>query len=1596
MRNAPNRKISFSALSLIAALALISLLIPLPQLAAPASPLQNDDASAGDIWAWGDNTSLQLSIGKENPICVEALPGKEDELVGKIDKDPKGEPVRNANIEKVKAMAGGLNHVLALTGDGKVFAWGNQNNGQLGPLGLGVSDCSRAVPIQVPIPGDRAVKAIAAGASHSLALTVDNKVYAWGLNEHDELGRGVTVPELLRDKNPEEVKGLPTGVVIKDVAAGFNFSMALTEEGHVYAWGENGRGQLGRKIDDQMRGAEAGRVRMFVNANTELGSELSNVAAIAAGNNYSIALTRSGKVLAWGASDNGQLGNTFLQACNCRGLAAEVPGFERPVIKIAAGGSHGLAIEEGGIVKSWGSNGNGQLGLGNDTVGMPANSKVPLLVSQLGNGVTSIAAGDAHSLALKDGRVFTWGFNSSEQLGRGENVYGNIPVPAAVKNLEEMIAIAPVKGFFSLAIKPVGLVGNIKVKDANPGTRAKVMVKLSGDDTGETILDAGDNYAFGIVKKGRNYTVTPVKEGCTFDPPSSSVAGLSGVTKLDFTFTCSATVSIRGTVKDRNLVNLSGVTVTINPLGPPQSTQTDINGNYVFDRLLANRTYTVKAVSVISGAKNYTFEPEDGITYPNLAGSVTGADFIGKLDGFIPVNTVWAWGTNINGRLGLDEDIVPQSNSPAQVNSVSGASAIAGGGNHSLMLKDGMVFAWGLNDNGQLGDGTNTSSSSPVQVVDLPDKALAIAAGLEHNIALVGDKVYLWGKLNRFDQPKDGKRPQPVLKAQVEGGGELTGIVKISAGLNDLALDKDGAVWTWGLQQFGMLGRPELRGAVRAVKVPIPVDGGRVIDVVTNGNHCLALKSDGTIYAWGRNSSGQLGTGDTVDRDKPVLVTVPGPGRVVEIAAGRRHSLARKSSDGDRGTPGTVYSWGDNTYGELGIGQPGNRSTPQKVSGLDDVVVGISANGILDPPFNAFSMARLMDGTVWTWGSNEVGQLGIGSTIGASNIPMPVKSLSSVTDISAGAQHALVIVGPRPQAQAEEAITVSVRVEGATQCIQGANVTLNGYPTQVKNTDQNGNVVFTRLALHSDYTITPSSEGCTFKVKEGDQSISDLTGSRSVVFTAEAVNTAEAVTPGGENATTLTMLKNATLTQKNPVFDKRVTVQGSAAGEMVIKPLDNPKSQHYNGFVSKEGLNLSGRVQYDVNLIEVPKGDTEAIFAVGKDSQTWVRFRVSEGQLGFRTVTIEKQEGTNLAGKTFNNVPANQTYLAIVLNPDTNRAEFKTSANGSIFNALEGGSEINISVTDHFKGALAELGAGNTKSARDFNAGAAKFSGLRAFKIVGRFAGLPFNEFFVRLQYEDFLRRTGDEPGVQFWLNALNNGEARCAGNAGCILGARRDVTAAFFLSIEFQNTGHLVYRLHQAAFNKGERLKKDEFTKDQDLLRTNVVVGQVGWEETLRLNKLNLVSDRNIGFVNRTDFVARYGNMTNEQYVDALNANTGGALSPRERDLLVVQLANGTINRAEALLAAAEDTDFQERAFNKAFVLLQYFTFLQRNPNEGPDSDFSGLNFWLNKINDFTLPGDSVLDPTVAFVRVRRSQMIESFLDSIEYNQRLRRVQAE
>ena len=327
--------------------------------------------------------------------------------------------------------------------------------------------------------------------------------------------------------------------------------------------------------------------------------------------------------------------------------------------------------------------------------------------------------------------------------------------------------------------------------------------------------------------------------------------------------------------------------------------------------------------------------------------------------------TLWAWGSGMYGVLGNGSGSAYAYPSPFQIgfaNNWESVSTISG--STLAIKKDGTLWAWGENSYGQLGDGSTTQRVSPVQIGTDSDWASVEISHTEYSgystftLAIKKDgTLWAWGR-NNYGQLGDGSTTDRHSPVQIGSAGNWAS-VSINCG-STMAIKKDGTLWAWGANSYGQLGD----GSTIDKHSPIQIgSAGNWASVSINTGSTMAIKKDGTLWAWGLNNSGQVGDGSTTDRHSPVQIGFASNWASVSINTGSTMAIKKD---------GTLWGWGANSYGQVGDGSTTNRHS--------QVQIGTASNWSSISIFKNFSIfGTRKDGTLWAWGNNSYGQLGNGT-----------------------------------------------------------------------------------------------------------------------------------------------------------------------------------------------------------------------------------------------------------------------------------------------------------------------------------------------------------------------------------------------------------------------------------------------------------------------------------------------------------------------------------------------------------------------------------------------------------------------------------------
>ena len=686
----------------------------------------------------------------------------------------------------------------------------------------------------------------------------------------------------------------------QQVDAGSYHTLSLHADGSLWAWGYNANGQLGLgTTTSQPAPMRVGAVTTW--------------ASISAGQICSLAIRQDGTLWAWGSNQNGQLGVTGSSQQTVPVQVGTATNWRR----VSVGYYHVLALKTDGTLWAWGSNAQGQLGTGG------SQAALQLTPRQVGTATTwaSVSAGENHSLAIRqDGTLWSWGNDYYGQLGQGGGIQFGLYTPTRVGTDTDWRGV-DAGATHSLALKTTGTlwgwgnntngqVGNGGV-GSNPllptqigtattwnsisaGRFHSVAIRLDG-----TLWAWGSNY-YGQLGDGTTAARATPQQAGTLTTWQSASAGIHHTAALRTDNTCWAWGG--------NAVNQLGTAAGL------QLTPVQIAPATTWREVATGTSYTLAI----------------------------------RTDG-----TLWAWGYNANGELGLGH--TTNQSTPQQVGTATTWASVSAAVSHAAAVRtDGTLWTWGFNGNGRLGLGHTTNQLAPVQVGSDTNWQSVSAAGGRTMATRTDGTLWAWGN-NGLGVLGVGRAYTNCLSPlQV---GAATNWTSVSAGeSHTLAVRTDGTMWAWGYNYYGQLGA----GSSNFTEyLPVQVGAGAPWQRVAAGTyHSLAIRPDGSLWAWGYNGNGALGLGTTTDQPLPIRVG----------ASGWQHVGAGAEYSGAIAADGTLWTWGGNVLGQLGTGTTAPQLSPAAVApGWQWQRLALSAQG--------HTAAIRQDGTLWMWGYNDNGQL---------------------------------------------------------------------------------------------------------------------------------------------------------------------------------------------------------------------------------------------------------------------------------------------------------------------------------------------------------------------------------------------------------------------------------------------------------------------------------------------------------------------------------------------------------------------------------------------------------------------------------------------
>jgi alpha-tubulin suppressor-like RCC1 family protein len=686
----------------------------------------------------------------------------------------------------------------------------------------------------------------------------------------------------------------------------------LVEDGSVWCWGDNEAQQLGE-----------GTSNLWSQTPVQM-KKLPAVAQVAVGNFTICALTRSGGVLCWGYGSDGELGNG--STTNTTAVPVEVKGLESGVASIAAGDGNNCAIKTDGSAWCWGLGAYGQIGNGSDQ-----NALVPVGVTGLTSGVTSISVGGDTTCAVQCGGVLCWGSPSGfGELGNGTTDSSLVPVrvPSLSTGVEAVAvgfssecALTSAGGVQCWGFGSFGELGDDNVANAD------VPIQVVGLTNGVTQIAAGSNFACAIKEGG---DVVCWGENDQAQLGSDQVRLTNG----DVYFSATP-VAVKG-ISDRPAAITAG------------------NAPCVVTEKGGVECWGATAELALSPVTASTEPKLNGLSESVTVGGYLATEALACDLTFM--GAVQCWGGNDLGQLAKVPG--PGSNVPVSVTLPTVATMVATGpaANFACAVVTGSVFCWGDNSAGQLGTNSVKSSANALAIPGI-DTAVSVAVGNATACALTSSGgVMCWGD-NGYGEFGNGSTTSSATPVQVTG--LTSGVTAITVGVDDAcALLSDGTIDCWGNNNNGELGN----GTDNITKVPVPVSGITGALAVSLGWYSgCAVTSSGGVDCWGDNELGELGNGTMNQSYVPVPVSgILSSATAVSVGQGSACAIVA----------GGAQCWGNVAIGN-GLSGPSYTSTP--VDGL--------AAGVTSVSVGSGSACAVAAGSVLCWGSNSSGELGTGDPI---------------------------------------------------------------------------------------------------------------------------------------------------------------------------------------------------------------------------------------------------------------------------------------------------------------------------------------------------------------------------------------------------------------------------------------------------------------------------------------------------------------------------------------------------------------------------------------------------------------------------------------
>jgi len=840
------------------------------------------------------------------------------------------------------------------------------------------------------------------GAGHTLAITDEGTLWTWGTGTSGQLGEGKIVDR-------QWASQIGTATTWAGVIAGANHSAGLRQDGTLYMWGSSADGKIG---DGTSGGYRSSPVTI---------GAVGEWKSISLGTSHTLGIKKSGALFGWGRGAEAQLGENWMLERSAPWAIAAGSTWTT----VCAGDRGSIGIKTDGTLWTWGQNLYGELGLGHTSL-----VYVPTKVGTATNWVKCMQRGESAFALKSDGTLWAWGLNNSGQLGLGDTT--NRLVPTQV----------PGTTWADIVTNPMGYTN----PNSNGGTMA-----LKTD---------GSLWAWGLSEQGSlargsySTTYTPSQIGTETGYSGLSMFGLgggafrggvlymwgrqSGGDIFGYIYNAPRAVNTTWTAYTPSmpyqLTSWDGThtvwtwyrdalggtlglmdTIYLDASGPSGSVvvnagQSVTNTTTAWADSSVSNALTMQiyggAWAPYSGTASFTLSPSEGTqTVTALYKDEPQYSRVLTLTTDIVLDT-----TPPTGSIILNKGVSPTRFRTVSVEaSASGAayqrdasaptwtSISMGYDNIAGIRSDGTLWSTGPNAYGSVGDGSTVARTSfvPVKATLPPLPWKQVSTGTDHSLAIAADNtLWAWGGGGQ-GQIGDGLSVTQTSPVKV---GTYTDWKLVRAGhLSSYALRADGSLYAWGMNSSGQLGRGNTYLTGAPFRIGAASDYFKDVMPASGGTHTLGIKSNGTLWAWGTGTDGQVGDATGSNRTAPVSINTSTTW--TSLAAGGAVSGAVKGS----GPTAQLYLWGSGWGGAMGDGTFTTRYAPAPSGPSSDWVklsIGSGNNG-------ATVYGLKADGTLWSWGNGYYGQLGSPTAYRwSSSIPARVGTRTDWADVSLGREAA--------------------------------------------------------------------------------------------------------------------------------------------------------------------------------------------------------------------------------------------------------------------------------------------------------------------------------------------------------------------------------------------------------------------------------------------------------------------------------------------------------------------------------------------------------------------------------------------------------------